>query len=225
MRRTKLGYQSVLEYSETIYIVDKSKFIAYVKPIDNEGKANEFIEMIKKKNWNATHNVPIYLIGEKMDIQKISDDGEPSGTAALPILNMLKKERITNIVIVITRYFGGVKLGKGGLVRAYTHSAKLGLSSSKIVKYKQMIKYQIEYEYSYHGKIENFIMQEDSIFENSTKFGSSVIKEIMIDVDDEYLINQFVEITGNNIEIKQLSLGYYSVVQGKLIGGSTLENQ
>ena len=80
---------------------------------------------VKKKHWNASHNVPVYLIGEKMEFQKFRDDGEPSGTAGVPIYNMLKTDGITNIVMVVTRYFGGVKLGKGGLVRAYTHSAKL----------------------------------------------------------------------------------------------------
>ena len=211
-------YRSVLKYSQTDYIVEKSKFITHIKPVDSEKEAKEFIEEIKKKHWNANHNVPIYIIGEDMGIQKFSDDGEPSGTAAFPVLDMLKKKGITNLVIVITRYFCGIKLGKGGLIRAYTQSAKLGLDSSKIIEYNQLVKLQIVYEYTYHGKIENYISGCEEIFDFNTKFDDKVHKEILIPVKNESIVNSIVEITGNKVEINQKSISYYGILNGKVIG-------
>ena len=213
-----MAYRSVLKYSETDYIVEKSKFIAHVKPVKSEKEAQEFIEEIKKKYWNATHNVPIYLIGEDMGIQKFSDDGEPSGTAAFPILDMLKKEGLTNLVIVITRYFGGVKLGKGGLIRAYTKSAKLGLDSSKIIDYEQLIKLKVVYEYTYHGKIENYINGCKEIFDFNTEFDDKIHKEILTPIDNKAIVDQIVEITSDKVEITQKSIGYYSILNGKVVG-------
>jgi len=121
-------YKSALKYSKTEYIVEKSKFIAHVKPIATE-EAIVFIKGIKKEHRKANHNVPVYSIKDK--VQKYSDDGEPSKTAGFQVLEMLKKENITNVAIVVTRYFGGIKLGKGGLIRVYTKSAKLGLETQK----------------------------------------------------------------------------------------------
>lgn len=213
-----MSYRSVLNNSETDYIVEKSKFIAHVKPVKSEKEAQEFIEEIKKRHWNASHNVPIYIIGEDMSIQKFSDDGEPSGTAAFPVLDMLKKEGITNLVIVITRYFGGIKLGKGGLIRAYTQSAKLGLDSSKVIDYEQLIKIQIVYEYTYHGKIENYINGCEEIFDFNTEFDDKVRKEILIPVGNASIIDQIVEITSDKVEIIEKSIGYYSILNGKVIG-------
>ena len=214
-----MEYQSILKSAEVTYIIEKSKFIAHVKPVKNEVEAIEFIEAIKKKHWNASHNVPVYLIGEKMEFQKFSDDGEPSGTAGVPIYNMLKNEGITNIVMVVTRDFGGIKLGKGGLVRAYTHSAQLGLEAAEIIKYQQCVQFKITYDYTFHGKIENYILQTEKIYEMKTVFESQVEKEIAIPIEDEQLMEHFIELTGNQIQVAQLETQYYCIKDSKVIGG------
>jgi uncharacterized YigZ family protein len=215
-----MRYFSVLEESITEYTVQKSRFITYIKPVIDEEVAKEFIEAIRKKHWDASHNVPIYLIGEKMKIQRFSDDGEPSGTAGMPVLDMLKKEGVTNIVMVITRYFGGIKLGKGGLVRAYTHSAKLGLDSSKVIAYEMLDCYHIRYDYSLHGKVENHIRQDQHIFECETIFEENIMKEIMIPTGKEELLEPFVELSSNQMIIEKVSSGYYCLDGDKIIGGS-----
>ncbi len=214
-----MGYFSVLEESITEYTVQKSKFIVYIKPVSDEEVAKEYIEAIRKKHWDASHNVPVYIIGEKMKIQRFSDDGEPSGTAGMPVLDMLKKEGITNLVIVITRYFGGIKLGKGGLVRAYTHSAKLGLDSSNVIAYEMLDCYHIRYDYSLHGKVENHIRQDENIFDCETIFEENVMKEIMIPANCDDLLEPFVELSSNQMIMEKISSGYYCLSGDKIIGG------
>ena len=111
-----MNYFSVLDYSEAEQVVEKSRFITYTKPVYDENEAAEFIARIKKLNYDASHNVSAYVIGESSDIKRYSDDGEPSGTAGMPMLDVMLKKGITNTCVVITRYFGGIKLGTGGLV-------------------------------------------------------------------------------------------------------------
>ncbi len=116
-------YKTLLAYGEGEITIEKSKFIGYATPIKSEEEAIAFIENIRTKHWNATHNVPAYIVGENNEIQRYSDDREPSGTAGIPILEVIKKEDLRNVAVVVTRYFGGIKLGTGGLVRAYTKGA------------------------------------------------------------------------------------------------------
>jgi len=168
------SYKTVKNEAVIEEVIEKSRFIGYVKPVDNKEQAELFIAEIKKKNREASHNVPVYLIGEKYEVQKYSDDGEPSGTAGLPVLKMLMNEGITNIAIVITRYFGGVKLGTGGLVRAYTKTAKIAIESAELIKVEEYFKYLVEIEYNLLGKMKNDISNKgyiikDTIFEEQVK--------------------------------------------------------
>jgi len=128
----KQNYRTIHEYGVHEIIINKSRFIGYAKPVESEEDAIKFIEEIKFKHKDATHNVLAYVIGQNNNIQRYSDDGEPSGTAGIPILEVLKKENLRNVVVVVTRYYGGVKLGTGGLVRAYIKGAKIALEASKI---------------------------------------------------------------------------------------------
>jgi len=209
-------YISVLNNSKTEYIVEKSKFIAHIKPVFTEEEAIEFINDVKKEHRKANHNVPVYSIKDK--IQKYSDDGEPSKTAGFPVLEMLKNENITNIVIVITRYFGGIKLGKGGLIRAYTKSAKLGLENSKLIKYVKVMRTVLTYEYTLHGKIENFILKESDVHEANTEFLENVKKEIYVPIEKvDSLEKALVELTNNAIRIEQIDTEFVVVDGDKLI--------
>ncbi len=196
-------YKSASKYSKTEYIVEKSKFITHVKPITTEEEAIAFIEGIKKEHRKANHNVPIYSIKDNM--QKYSDDGEPSKTAGFPVLEMLNKENITNVVIVITRYFGGRKLGKGGLIRAYTKSAKLGLEGSKIIKYVEVMKIALTYEYTLHGKIENLLLKESDVHEINTEFLESVRKELYVPIEKtEIFEKSLVDFMNSAILIEEI---------------------
>ena len=155
-------YSTVRQEASTEQIIEKSKFIAYVSPAESREEAEEFIASIRKKHRDATHNVPAMVLGDKMQIQWGSDDGEPQGTSGAPIVQMLVAQGITNVVVVVTRYFGGIKLGTGGLVRAYTSSAKLGLEAAGIcdVCERSVLTYALDY--TYLAKLQN--MADDSLF-------------------------------------------------------------
>jgi uncharacterized YigZ family protein len=147
-------YITVKDYGEYEISIQKSRFIAQIKRAETENEAQEFIQMIKKKHWNATHNCSAYLIGEHDQIQKANDDGEPSGTAGVPILEVLKKRNLKDTVVVITRYFGGIKLGAGGLIRAYGKSTTEGLDAIGIVERRLVNIMHVKIDYTWLGKIE-----------------------------------------------------------------------
>lgn len=150
-----LQYFTVKEYGEHEIVIQKSRFICYVNRATTEEEAQEFIQKIKKQHWNATHNCSAYLIGEHDQIQKANDDGEPSGTAGVPILEVLKKRHLKDTVVVVTRYFGGIKLGAGGLIRAYGKCTSEGLNHIGIVERKLMRVMKTEIDYTLLGKVEH----------------------------------------------------------------------
>lgn len=175
-------YRTVLSYGEKEIIINKSRFIGSSKAIKSEEEALEFIDMVKIKYKDATHNVYAYIVGKDSNIQRFSDDGEPSGTAGIPILELMKKEDLRNIVIVSTRYFGGTKLGGGGLIRAYTQSGKAALEVGKIINMTRFDEISIQIDYNAYGKIENYLLNE-----------RHPIKEVAFDQDVN--INLFIELT------------------------------
>ncbi|MGM9923436.1 MAG: YigZ family protein [Bacillus sp. (in: firmicutes)] len=148
-------YLTVKGYGEHEIDIKKSRFIAYVNRVASEEEAQSFIQTIKKKHWDATHNCSAYMIGEHDQIQKANDDGEPSGTAGVPMLEVLKKKGLKDTVVVVTRYFGGIKLGGGGLIRAYGKAASEGLNATGIVKRKLMRLMHTTVDYTWLGKLEN----------------------------------------------------------------------
>lgn len=145
----------ILEPATTEIEIKKSKFICNIKPVRTEDEAQEFIKKIKKIHHKATHNVPVYLIGDSHEIQRYSDDGEPAGTAGLPVLRMIMQEGVSNLALVISRYFGGIKLGTGGLVRAYTQSAKISLEEAGLSELVELYLINFSINYTHQAKIEH----------------------------------------------------------------------
>lgn len=148
-------YRTVKELGQDEIVIEKSTFIGYAKPVTDEDEALAFIQEIKKKHRDATHNVPAYVLGEHNDIQRCNDDGEPSGTAGVPVLEVLKKEDVRDVAVVVTRYFGGIKLGTGGLVRAYTKGAKIALEAAGLIT---KVLYQVivvSVDYTMLGALQN----------------------------------------------------------------------
>ena len=125
------SYRTLLQLGQNEFTIEKSRFIGHAAPVESKEAALAFIETIRKKHWDATHNAWAYMI--EANLQRFSDDGEPQGTAGIPILEVLKKEQLIQSVVVVTRYFGGIKLGAGGLIRAYTQGAKIALDSAQII--------------------------------------------------------------------------------------------
>ncbi len=148
-------YSTVRNAANAEQIIEKSRFIAYVSPAETREEAEEFIAAIRKKHKDATHNVPAMVLGDKFQTQWASDDGEPQGTSGAPIVKMLTLEAITNVVVVVTRYFGGIKLGTGGLVRAYTSSAKLGLDAAGVCDVCRRCVQTYALDYTYLAKLQN----------------------------------------------------------------------
>ena len=184
-------YKTVYRGGEAEIIEKKSRFIATVKPVNSEEEAIEFIESLKKKYWNATHNCFAYVLGEHFQIQRCSDDGEPSGTAGKPMLDVLLGEEIHDVVVVVTRYFGGTLLGTGGLVRAYAGATKEGLSASKVITKMHGQKISIQTDYTGLGKIQYILGQRglsilNSIYTDKVELEvllpEDVIGEVMADI-------------------------------------------
>jgi uncharacterized YigZ family protein len=215
----RLGsYKTIFEYGEAEDIINKSRFIGYAQPVEMEDEATAFVDMIKKKHKDATHNVPVYLIGEKFEVQRYSDDGEPSGTAGVPILSMLKNEGITNIAVVITRYFGGIKLGTGGLVRAYTHAAKIAIEAARVVEKKVYKEMHVTLDYTLHGKFQNFLMNEAHYLIKETAYQENVITKVYVEPDQcEAFSAQVVDMTNGKAGIKSLDDVYLTILDGQAI--------
>ena len=148
-------YRTVRGAGSKEIVIKKSRFIGHVKPVDSEDDANAFIEEIKKLHWNATHNCSAYMIGERDEIQKQSDDGEPSGTAGKPILEVIRNQGLKNVAIVVTRYFGGIMLGAGGLIRAYTDGAVAAIEAGEAITRVLHREIFVEIDYTWLGKVEN----------------------------------------------------------------------
>lgn len=148
-------YLTVQHRGEHEIVIERSRFIAHVARTETEEEAQTFIAEIKKEHKDATHNCSAYLIGERDEIQKALDDGEPSGTAGVPILEVLKKKHLKDTTVVVTRYFGGIKLGAGGLIRAYSKSTSEGIEATGIVERKLMRVISTKVDYTWLGKLEN----------------------------------------------------------------------
>lgn len=153
-------YKTVRKQAEAVQVIDKSRFIAHVFPVESREEADAFLAEIREKYKDATHNVPAMVIGDKSQIQWASDDGEPQGTSGAPMVQMMVKEGLTNLIVVVTRYFGGIKLGTGGLVRAYTSSAKLGLEVAGVCSVREMAELTVKIDYPYLAKIQNMASEQ-----------------------------------------------------------------
>ncbi|MEK5230789.1 YigZ family protein [Lysinibacillus sp. FSL K6-0232] len=151
------NYLTVKGYGESEIVISKSRFLTYIERAETEEDAIAFIDSIKKMHHSATHNCSAYIIGEHDHIQKANDDGEPSGTAGVPMLEVLKKQGLKDTVVVVTRYFGGIKLGGGGLIRAYGKATTEGLMAAQIVERRLHHFMKVAIDYTWLGKVENEI--------------------------------------------------------------------
>lgn len=211
------NYKSIHKMGRDEIIIKKSRFIGTAAPANNEEEALEFIESIRKEFKDAKHNVYAYAIGENLRIKRYTDDKEPSGTAGMPVLNVITQEKLRNVVVVVTRYFGGTLLGAGGLVRAYTKAAKIALESGIIVEKNLYHNMSFNIEYTLLGKMENELMKNNFIVKNKG-FTDQVEFELIVKDEEIDKINEVVnEITGGKAKIKKGQAGYYSIKDGKII--------
>ncbi|WP_297142131.1 YigZ family protein [uncultured Eubacterium sp.] len=185
-------YKTVEKEASDFFIEKKSKFIGYAKPVKTQEEALEFISKIKSKHWDATHNVYAYVLREN-NIQRYSDDGEPSGTAGVPVLDVMLKESLVDVCVVATRYFGGTLLGAGGLVRAYSHTSKIALEAAGIITMAQCSVMSAEVDYSFYDRL-NILLSDFSAVILNTSFSDKVcvefsVKENIVDLLNAKLID------------------------------------
>lgn len=166
-------YRTVRQEGQKEIVIRKSRFIGHIRPVETEEEAAAFIDEIKKKHRDATHNCSAYLLGERDEIQKQSDDGEPSGTAGKPILEVLKNRGLKNVAVVVTRYFGGIMLGAGGLIRAYADGAVAAIEGGEEITRVLHTQVFVTIDYTWHGKVENELRSRE-IRTGETQFTDNV---------------------------------------------------
>lgn len=205
-------YKTVNKRAQIEISEKKSRFIATVMPVKTQEEADTFLQELKKEYWNAAHNCYAYQIGERNEIQRFSDDGEPQGTAGKPILDVLKGEELRDTAIVVTRYFGGTLLGTGGLVRAYGRSAKEGVIAAEIVEYILMRRYVITIAYTLVGKIQ-YLLAENGYITEDEVYTEDVTLHVLVEEDQcDFFEKQIIEHTRAEVDIQKGKRVYKKVV-------------
>ena len=206
-------YKTVRKQAEAVQVIDKSRFIAHVCPVESREEADAFLAEIREKYKDATHNVPAMVIGDKSQIQWASDDGEPQGTSGAPMVQMMVKEGLTNLIVVVTRYFGGIKLGTGGLVRAYTSSAKLGLEAAGVCSVREMAELTVKIDYPYLAKIQNLASEQLNL-EEADREGEENLSNFRI-ANIQYTDKIDMKIQTFPGSLKNVELLFQNITSGK----------
>ena len=197
-----MEYITFKENSTVQEEIKKSKFICHVKRVSSEEEARDFINTIKKEHYKATHNCSAFIIGEHSDIKRTSDDGEPSGTAGVPMLGVLENHHITNSCVVVTRYFGGIKLGAGGLIRAYAGSVAQAVREIGLVEIKEQVVLGITLSYSQYQEFANFL-KDHQLTEQDPLFTNLVTTTIFVDKESQSSITaDLVEFYNGKVHIE-----------------------
>lgn len=203
MENQDSSYRTVYQEGTGEILEKKSRFIAHVYPVESEEAAIGIIEMIKKQYWDARHNCYAYIIGKNQETVRCSDDGEPQGTAGRPMLEVLQREELRNVLVVVTRYFGGVLLGTGGLVRAYTQALQEGLKNAGTARMQNMAILSLQTDYNNIGKVKYFIANEQ-IDVQKEEYTQDVVLQIAVSVEQKtYVCKQLTELTNGRIKVEE----------------------
>lgn len=201
-----MEYRTIRQDGQAQEEIKKSRFICHAKRVYSEEEARDFIAAIKKDHYKATHNCSAFIVGEKSEIKRTSDDGEPSGTAGVPMLAVMENHQLTNVCFVVTRYFGGIKLGAGGLIRAYAGSVALAIKEIGLIEIKEQAGLRLKMSYSQYQNFDNFLKAEDLI-EFDTEFTDLVATTIYIDKQEkEPLEQKLIEFFNGKIQIDDQGL-------------------
>lgn len=211
------SYKTIYEGGEGEIIEKKSRFIATTRLVKTEEDAAAFIEEMRKKYWDATHNCFAYVIGERREIVRCSDDGEPSGTAGRPMLDVLLGEELYDTAVVVTRYFGGTLLGTGGLVRAYSKAVQEGLACSRVITKYHGVLVEVDTDYNGVGKLQ-YLFAQRKIPVMDSQYTEAVKMQILIPKGKEEEIKKAVtEATSARAQVKKVRELYYAVSQGEYL--------
>lgn len=194
-------YKTTAENGTASYEIQKSRFIAYTSHVETEAEARDFVTAIKKKHFDARHNCSAWVLGADNSQQKSNDDGEPGGTAGNPILEAIKQHGLTNVVVVVTRYFGGIKLGAGGLIRAYSHTASLGLEATPCLEVKPFCLMEAEMDYSLLGTVENWIRNKELRTGETAYLDKVTVRLLVEPADCEAISTELTNLTAAQCKI------------------------
>lgn len=202
-------YRMLSKGAQAELVEKKSKFIATIRPVSSEEEAVAFIEEMKKKYYDARHNCSAFVIGSKGELTRSSDDGEPSGTAGRPMLEVLTGSGIRNIVAVVTRYFGGVLLGTGGLVRAYSGAVKMALEQCETITRRYGVQMLIKTDYNGVGKIQYLLGSKDVVIQDSV-YAADVQMTVLVPIEEyDRLCKELVEATNGRVGLEEVEKLYY----------------
>lgn len=211
------SYSTVLSSASAEVVIEKSRFIGQSFHVEDLEEAENIIKEVKKKYYDATHNCFAYIIGEDMSIAKASDDGEPSSTAGVPMLELLKKLNLTNTLVMATRYFGGIKLGASGLIRAYAKTAKISLEANSIVNKDVFNRIILEIDYSLIGKMQKFLDNNQIIYDAPIFTEKVELNLYAKDEKIEGLQKDLLDITNANCKLVIGDKLYLNFVDGKYL--------
>ena len=201
-----MEFRTIKEDGQIQEEIKKSRFICHIKRVTTEDEARNFIQDVKKEHYKATHNCSAFILGERSEMKRSSDDGEPSGTAGVPMLGVLENHQLTNVCAVVTRYFGGIKLGAGGLIRAYSSNVALAIKEIGIVHIKEQLGLRIALSYSQYQELPNFL-KANHLQEQDTSFTEQVQTTIFVDKDDkDSIIEELIELFNGKIDITDQGL-------------------
>lgn len=201
-----MEFRTIKEDGQVQEEIKKSRFICHIKRVTTENEARNFIQAVKKEHYKATHNCSAFILGERSEMKRSSDDGEPSGTAGVPMLGVLENQQLTNVCAVVTRYFGGIKLGAGGLIRAYSSNVALAIKEIGIVHIKEQLGLRIALSYSQYQELPNFL-KANHLQEQDTSFTEQVQTTIFVDKDDkDSVIEELIELFNGKIDITDQGL-------------------
>lgn len=205
-------YRTIENEADDFFIEKKSKFIGYAKPVKTQEEAVEFINSIKSKHWDATHNVYAYVLREN-NIQRYSDDGEPSGTAGVPVLDVLLKEGLVDVVVVATRYFGGTLLGAGGLVRAYSHTSKIAVEAANMITMAECSIESVKVDYSFYDRL-NILLSDFGANIVDTSFADTVEVIFSIKEDKVSLLQEkLTDVSNGRFNLKYIRTEFAKILK------------
>lgn len=201
-----MEFRTIKEDGQVQEEIKKSHFICHIKRVTTEDEARNFIQTVKKEHYKATHNCSAFILGERSEMKRSSDDGEPSGTAGVPMLGVLENQQLTNVCAVVTRYFGGIKLGAGGLIRAYSSNVALAIKEIGIVHIKEQLGLRIALSYSQYQELPNFL-KANHLQEQDTSFTEQVQTTIFVDKNDkDSIIEELIELFNGKVDITDQGL-------------------
>lgn len=210
------AFKTVYRGGEAEIIEKKSRFIGTVRPVESEEEAFAFLEEMRKKYWDATHNCFAFVCGEHRESVRAADDGEPSGTAGRPMLDVLLGEELYNVAVVVTRYFGGTLLGTGGLVRAYSRAVQEALTSCEIIEKRHGSLLEIETDYTDLGKLQYLLGQKKIPLLRSEYTDRVLLEVILPKAEEQGFLKALAEATAGRARVLQTGEPYYGTVDGQV---------